>query len=97
MANSMQAAQIRILMACLVKGGFKRKLFRGDFLSDCDCVTVLSSRGRGYFPHSKFIITIKNPECNDTQQMIPNNQYLYVPVNRKIEITEKNGFCGFII
>ena len=31
----------------------------------------------------------KNPECNDTQQMIPNNQYLYVPVNRKIEITEK--------
>ena len=58
MAHSMQAAQIRILMACLVKGGFKRKLFRGDFLSDCDCVTVLSSRDRGYFPHSKFIITI---------------------------------------
>lgn len=31
----------------------------------------------------------KNPESNDTQQMFPNNQYLYVPVNRKIGITEK--------
>lgn len=31
----------------------------------------------------------KNPECNDTQQMFRNNQYLYVPVNRKIGITEK--------
>lgn len=31
----------------------------------------------------------KNPESNDTQQMLPNNQYLYVPVNRKIGITEK--------
>jgi hypothetical protein len=39
-ANSMQAAQIRILMACLVKGGFKRKLFRGDFLSENDRNTV---------------------------------------------------------
>ena len=36
----MQAAQIRILMACLVKGGFKRKLFRGDFLSENDRNTV---------------------------------------------------------
>ena len=36
MAHSMQAAQIRILMACLVKGGFKRKLFRGDFLSQVE-------------------------------------------------------------
>ena len=31
----------------------------------------------------------KNPESNDTQQMFRNNQYLYVPVNRKIGITEK--------
>lgn len=31
----------------------------------------------------------KNPESNDTQQMFRNNQYLYVPVNRKIRITEK--------
>lgn len=31
----------------------------------------------------------KNPESNDTQQMSCNNQYLYVPVNRKIGITEK--------
>lgn len=56
MANSMQAAQIRILMACLVKGGFKRKLFRGDFLSENDRNTVLSSSG--FSLHSKFIITI---------------------------------------
>ena len=35
-----QAAQIMILMACLVKGGFKRKLFRGDFLSENDRNTV---------------------------------------------------------